>query len=157
MIQTLEPLKCLNTTVKVPLKIPLIASYLSKGYKAYQIAEVCNVSDSAVSQYIAKYYDKLLPLVDNEDVYNAMQAKYIANLAQERLIEHLPNSEKKDLFALNAISGTHIDKYRLLSDKSTQNVSMDVIGTRRGDRLKRLQELKQARIEMTGEGVEVTE
>ena len=28
------------------------------------------------------------------------------------------------MFALNAISGTHIDKMRLLSDKSTQNISM---------------------------------
>ena len=47
--------------------------------------------------------------------------------AQERLLLHLSDSEKKDLFALNAISGTHIDKYRLLSDKSTQNISIDAV------------------------------
>lgn len=126
MIQAIEPLKYLNTTVKVPLKVPLIASYLSKGYKPYQIADFCNVSDSAVSQYITKHLDKLLPLIDNTDGYAALNAKYIADLAQERLIKHLPKATKKDLFALNAISGTHIDKYRLLSDKSTQNVSMQV-------------------------------
>ncbi len=44
-----------------------------------------------------------------------------------------------------------LTKYRLLSDKSTQNVSMDVIGTRREDRHKRIDELRQARLELTGE------
>jgi hypothetical protein len=54
-----------------------------------------------------------------------MKAKHIASKAQENIITILDDTpEKKDMIALNAISGTHIDKYRLLSDKSTQNISM---------------------------------
>jgi hypothetical protein len=56
-----------------------------------------------------------------------MKSKHIADKAQERLLVHLKDTEKKDLFALNTISGTHIDKMRLLSDKSTQNISIDAI------------------------------
>ena len=55
-----------------------------------------------------------------------MKAKHIASKAQENIIVVLDEApEKKDLFALNAVSGTHIDKYRLLSDKATANVSID--------------------------------
>jgi hypothetical protein len=56
----------------------------------------------------------------------AMKSKHIANKAQDRLIKHLKDSEKKDLFALNAISGTHVDKMKLLQGKPTQVFSVTV-------------------------------
>ena len=65
-------------------------------------------------------------------------------------LKHLDKSEKKDLFAFNAISGTHIDKFRLLSDKSTSNISVDHIQTRRTDRERRRAELQEELKELTG-------
>ena len=123
MIQGLENLE---TKHKVKLTVPLVASYLARGVKRTKIAELCNVSFQAVYDYCDRHYEELAPLIDTTDSIMAMKSKHIAEKAQKRLLVHLDKSEKKDLFALNAISGTHIDKYRLLSDKSTQNVSMAV-------------------------------
>ena len=73
----------------------------------------------------------LLLLVDDGNIL-IMKSKHIASKAQDNIITVLDQApEKKDLFALNAVSGTHIDKYRLLSDKSTSNVSIDQIRTNR--------------------------
>jgi len=121
MIQGLENLE---TKHKVKLTVPLVASYLARGVKRTKIAEICNVSFQAVYDYCDRHYEDLAPLIDTSDSIVAIKSKHIAVKAQERLLKHLNKSEKKDLFALNAISGTHIDKYRLLSDKSTQNISM---------------------------------
>ncbi len=35
--------------------------------------------------------------------------------------------EQKDLFTLDVVSGTHIDKYKLLSGKSTASVNIDQV------------------------------
>lgn len=140
MIQAIEPLNELPKT-KVALSTPLLASYLSKQYRVTDIAKACNVSKSAVSQAISKRLDQLLPLIDNKDVLSALKAKHIADLAQDKLIKHLPSATKKQLATLNLISGVHIDKYRLLSDKSTSNVSIDAIHSRREDRQQRREEL----------------
>ena len=151
MIQTVEKLR--DVKVKVKLSVPLIASFLTKQYRQVDIAKACNVSEQAVSKYIKKHFDELAPLIDTTDGILAMQSKHLANKAQEKIegILEVDSFNKKDLVPLNIVSGTHIDKYRLLSDKSTQNVSMDVIGTRREDRHKRIDELRQARLELTGE------
>ncbi len=138
MLETLNNL----TRKKVKLSVPLIACYIAKGYTQADISRLCNVSSSAVSDYIKRHYDELAPLVDSSDNFAAIKAKYVADKAQEKLLEHLPEATKKDLFALNAISGTHTDKYRLLSDKSTQNVSIEAIDTRIEDRDKRLIEVE---------------
>jgi len=139
----------------VKLTIPLVASYLARGIKRTKIADLCNISAQAVYDYCARHYNELAPLIDSTDGVMAIQAKHIANKAQERLCLHLNETEKKDLFALNAISGTHIDKYRLLSDKSTQNVSMQTIQANKEDRESRRRELQEARarvLELSGEG-----
>ena len=120
----LQPLENIETKHKVKLTIPLVASYLARGVKRTRIAELCNISNAAVYDYCDRHYDELAPLIDTSDGIMAMKSKHIAEKAQGRLLLHLKDSEKKDLFALNAISGTHIDKMRLLSDKSTQNVSI---------------------------------
>ena len=122
---------------KVKLSVPLVASYLSRGIRQADIARICNVSPQAVNDYIKRHSDQLAPLIDGENIL-IMKAKHIASKAQENIITILDDTpEKKDLFALNAVSGTHIDKYRLLSNRSTQNVSMDVIHGRREERQKR--------------------
>ena len=125
MIQTLDKID----DCKVKLSVPLVASYLSRGIRQADIARICNVSPQAVNDYIKRHSDQLAPLIDGENIL-IMKAKHIASKAQENIITILDDRpEKKDMFALNAISGTHIDKYRLLSDKSTSNISLDTVTT----------------------------
>ncbi len=149
MIQTLENL----TKIKVKLSVPLIASYLNKEATQADIARASKISPQAVNDYIKRHYNELAPLVDTADNILAMRSKHLANKAQEKMegILELDKFNKKDLVPLNIVSGTHIDKYRLLSDKSTQNVSAEVLHTRIEDRRKYLEELKEARITMTGD------
>ncbi len=148
----LQGLENLETKHKVKLTVPLVASYLARGVKRTKIAEICNVSFQAVYDYCDRHYEELAPLIDTSDSILAIKSKHIAVKAQERILKHLNQSEKKDLFALNAISGTHIDKMRLLSDKSTQNVSIDAIHTRIEDRQKRREELLAELKTVTGGG-----
>ncbi len=125
MIQTLDMID----DHKVKLSVPLVASYLARGIRQVDIARICNVSRQAVNDYIKTHYDELAPLVDDGNIL-IMKAKHIASKAQENIITVLDQApEKKDLFALNAVRGTHIDKYRPLSDKSTSNVSIDQVRT----------------------------
>lgn len=121
MIQTLDKLD----GCKVKLNVPLVASYLSRGVRQADIARICNVSPQAVNDYIKRHSDQLAPLIDDNNIL-IMKAKHIASKAQENILNVLDMPpDKKDLFALNAASGTHIDKYRLLSEKSTSNISID--------------------------------
>ena len=125
MIQSLEKL----SETKVKLSVPLIASFITKQYRQVDIAKACNVSDQAISSYIKRHYDQLLPLIDSSDGLSAMMSKHIASKAKVEInnILDIDTFNKKDLVALNIVAGTQIDKYRLLSDKSTENVSIDAI------------------------------
>ena len=143
MVNALENIE---TKHKVKLTRPLVASYLARGVKRTKIAEICNISNAAVYDYCDRHYEDLAPLIDTSDGIMAMKSKHIAEKAQGRLLKHLKDTEKKDLFALNAVSGTHIDKYRLLSDKSTQNISIDQVRTNLAD-LRDRKAVLQARID----------
>jgi len=125
MIQQLEKL----SETKVKLSVPLIASFITKRYRQVDIAKACNVSDQAISSYIKRHYDQLLPLIDSSDGLSAMISKHIASKAKTEInnILDIDTFNKKDLVALNIVAGTQIDKYRLLSDKSTENVSIGAI------------------------------
>ena len=144
-------LENLETKHKVKLTIPLIASYLARGVKRTKIAELCNVSFQAVYDYCDRHYEELAPLIDTSDGIMAMKSKHIAEKAQERLLVHLKDTEKKDLFALNAISGTHIDKMRLLSDKSTQNISQSINSANMIDNRNELKAVEAKIRELTGD------
>jgi len=126
---------------KVKLSVPLIASYLVRGVKRTKIAEICNVSNQAVYYYCERHYEELAPLIDTSDSIMAIKSKHIADKAQGRILKHLDKTEKKDLFALNAISGTHIDKMRLLSDKSTANISVAALDASLDELAKREKEI----------------
>lgn len=110
--------KELKVQPKVKLSVPLVASYLSKNYLQVDIARACNISEGWVSQYISKHYKQLAPLLDQSDGLAAFKAKHLANKAMDRINIHLSETTKKDLIALNAISGTHTDKYLALSGKA---------------------------------------
>ncbi len=126
MIQSLENLP----KIRVKLTIPLVASYLSKRYRVTDIARICNQSHQWVSEFIQKNCDELLPLIDDKDIFAAMQAKHIAQQARnklENIFDTCKDFNKKDLIPLTAVSDRHTQQYRLLSDKSTENVSMDIV------------------------------
>jgi predicted DNA-binding protein YlxM (UPF0122 family) len=125
MIEAIEKL----SETKVKLSVPLIASFITKQYRQVDIAKACNVSDQAISSYIKRHYDQLLPLIDSSDGLSAMMSKHIASKAKVEInnILDIDTFNKKDLVALNIVAGTQIDKYRLLSDKSTENVSIGAI------------------------------
>ena len=125
MIEQLEKL----SETKVKLSVPLIASFITKQYRQVDIAKACNVSDQAISSYIKRHYDQLLPLIDSSDGLSAMMSKHIASKAKVEInnILDIDTFNKKDLVALNIVAGTQIDKYRLLSDRSTSNVSVSAV------------------------------
>jgi hypothetical protein len=108
--------------------VPFIGSYLRRGYTQAQIARISNNSPQCINNFIKRHYDELAPLVDDTDNIMTVKAKHIASKAQDKINDILAvdKFDKKDLVPLNIVSGTHTDKYRLLSDKSTQNVSMAV-------------------------------
>jgi predicted transcriptional regulator len=149
MIESLEKL----SETKVKLSVPLIASFITKRYRQSDIARACNVSDQAVSSYIKKHYEELLPLVDTSDSLSAMMSKHIATKAKERIdnILTVDTFNKKDLVALNITAGTQIDKYRLLSDKSTSNVSIDTIDAEINELTEREKELEAQLRELEGD------
>ena len=149
MIESLEKL----SETKVKLSVPLIASFITKQYRQVDIAKACNVSDQAVSSYIKKHYAELLPLVDTSDGLSAMMSKHIATKAKERIdnILTVDTFNKKDLVALNITAGTQIDKYRLLSDKSTSNVSIDTIDAEINELTEREKELEAQLRELEGD------
>jgi len=111
---------------KTRLNVPLVNFYLSKGKTQAQISRLCNVSQQAVSYYINYHRDEIDFLRDNlRDNLLRDGAALIAHKAGRNLAGILDKmvGGEKDLIALNAVSGTHIDKYRLLSGQSTANIS----------------------------------
>jgi len=148
MIQELENLE---TKHKVKLTVPLVASYLARGVKRTKIAEICNISNQAVYDYCDRHYEELAPLIDTTDSIMVMKSKHIAEKAQERILGHLDESEKKDLFALNAISGTHIDKMRLLSEKSTAIINMADLDISMTETLKAIKASEERLKQLTGD------
>ena len=144
MIQPLENLP----KIKTELTVPLIASYLSCGYNITSIGKATGQAYQWVSEYIKKNYDSLLPLIDKQDVYAAMQAKHVAIKAKDKLndiIDTCKTFDKRDLIPLTAVSDRHTQQYRLLSDKSTANVSIDQIAVSR-EELRARREVLQAKL-----------
>lgn len=109
--------------IKIKLSVPVIAVYLKKGLTITQIANICNVSPQAVDQYIDRHSEALGPLIDRDDGLIAMKAKHLHDRAMDKLIEHVEHATQKEMVALNMISGTHFDKYRLGTNQSTANTS----------------------------------
>lgn len=116
-------LDSLNNTEKIPLTVPAMIYHYKKGRSDSTIARIHCITRSAVSDYKQRHFEELSVLMPDNDGLLAINAKHIAYLAQQQLLRLLPQATQKDLMPLNAISGTHIDKYRLLSDKSTTNVN----------------------------------
>lgn len=126
MIQAIEA-HHKTAKVIVTMTVPIIASLLVKQQRVTDIANLLNQSTTNVSKYIKRHYDRLAPLIDDQDVLAAMHSKYIAQRAKDKIDDIFDSPEtysKRDLIPLTAVSDRHTQQYRLLSDKSTQNVNM---------------------------------
>ena len=122
----MELLANLDTMFKLKLSVPLLATYLRRGVSQADIARICNVSPQAVNDYTQRHSDELAPLIDKDDSYLTTVHKQIALKAGKNIVELLDlTPEKKDMIALNAISGTHTDKYKASVGKVT---NITVIG-----------------------------
>lgn len=128
MNDTTSAIDLLDNDIKIPLSVQLIALYLRQGKKQSDIANLCNVSRQAVNDYIKKHYDELGPLTCKDDSLLALTALSTVNKAQKQLNKWLdkPSSAKQPA-VLNNIISVGIDKYRLLTGQSTENVSIAVI------------------------------
>ena len=117
---------------------------MSCNYNVTSIAKVTGQGHQWVSEFIKKNYDQLMPLIDKQDVYAAMQAKHVAIKAKEKLndiIDTCNDFNKRDLIPLTAVSDRHTQQYRLLSDKSTQNINIDAVDASLSDLDKQEQQL----------------
>ncbi len=116
------------TNNKIKLTVPIVANLLSKGFNQSQIAKTCNITVQSVNGYIKRNYDRLLPLFDTSDRLLATKAKDIANQAYDKLDDIFKTTDtfdKRDIASLNILAGTQVDKHRLMSDRSTANLSID--------------------------------
>ncbi len=126
MLQQLEP------DTKIPLSVPLIASYFQRGYKRGQMAAFFNTSKSAVYDYCKKHYEELAPFLDNTDTYKANVAQHVSNQAKKVLLNVIDTTtdwDKRDLIPLTAVSDRHQTQAQMLSGKATQVVTYETLGT----------------------------
>ncbi len=127
MIQALTQTDCL-TKKKIKLSVSIIVNLMDKGLRQVDIARACNVTKQSVNDYIQRHYDEIVPLIGDNDKVIAIKAKQIANKALDKIndiIDVTDDFSKRDIVPLSTTVGINIDKYRLLSDKSTSNVSVD--------------------------------
>lgn len=117
----------LDHLLKIPLTELNITRHLKAGRNQSEIARIHKVSKQAVSDYIQRHYENILPM-QYADPELAKMDKLVSIKAKNKIINILDSTlDKKDLIALNAISGTHTDKYRLLSNQPTEitaNISL---------------------------------
>lgn len=126
MNDLMQPVNSALEDVKIPLTVTLIALYLKKGYRKSQIAKLCGVSRAAVTKYVNKHREDLIPLLDNDE-HMALLAKTISIKAKRNLISVLDRKpSSKHLTAYNSISKDHDTVARLWSGQSTQNISIKV-------------------------------
>lgn len=121
--EVIDPLTRVDKPLKAFLTIPLVAAYLKKGIAQVDIARICNVSRQAVDAFIGRHSEQLMPLIDKDDGIIAIKAKMLHDKAMDKLIDLVDGASQKDLMALNCVSGTHFDKYRLGTNQSTANTS----------------------------------
>lgn len=107
--------------VKTKLTVTLVNFYLSNGKTQTQISKLCNVSPQAVNSFISSHREELAFLKSPKELLKDSSA-IIAFKAGRNLSKVLDlEPDKKDLVALNMISGTHIDKYLNLSGQGVSN------------------------------------
>jgi len=108
---------------KAPLTVEHIAALLRRNYTQADIARLSNVSPQAVNQFINNNYEVLHPLIDNTDHILASKLKSKAIGIINSIVDS--DIQKASLMQRSTAAGIFIDKYRLLSGQSTDNLAVD--------------------------------
>ena len=114
----------LNRPARIPLSVELIAYHLSRGQSQADIARLCGCSRVAVHDYIDRHPDELEILRDQSDALLGLRYKRMAAKALGVCNTLLNNPRERDLHSSGILSGVFFDKYRLASNKSTGNLSV---------------------------------
>lgn len=123
--------------IKPKLTVEHVAALLQKNYTQVQIAKHLHVSRQAVDQFVDRHYDILQPLIDNTDTVFAIRLKSEAIKVANSIDD--ADHKKANLLQKATTVGILIDKYRLLTNKSTDNLDIH-LHAKIEDALKQLQE-----------------
>ncbi len=105
---------------KIKLTIPVVGMMLEQGFSQAAIGRRFSVTRSAVSQFISKHRDELSVFLDYDKIV-AAKLKHKANELIESLTEARIKKIPPQSISLNICQ--LVDKFRLLEDKSTANLS----------------------------------
>ncbi len=117
----------INITTK--LSVDSINALLLRNLNLTQIANIHNVTPSAVSHYIKHHKDQIIYDKDNRDLLLTAKADRIVNSGMDHINNILDTHEfkSKDLSQLSMSTGIMFDKMRLLQNKSSNNVSIATV------------------------------
>lgn len=120
------------------LTIDLVNSLLLRNYNKADIGRLCNLHHTTVGRFIKRHYNKIAPVVDQDNTLLIAKSKRIVNQGFDHINTIMQHSEfnKKDMVQLSITTGTIFDKLRLLQGESTQNVGMAVVETNITDQTK---------------------
>ncbi len=156
MIQAIEPLitNDIDDSPKpTKLTVELVGELFKQNYRIVDIANYTNQKGSNVSRFCTKHKAELEYIRDIQDRLAGNRFKRIMYHGQEHQLSILTDMKKsKKLSAPQTavMTGIATQNYRLCADKSTHNVSMDVINSNIAERQKRREELLKELGECTG-------
>jgi predicted transcriptional regulator len=151
-----------NTLINLKSKLTVdsINALLLRNLNLTQIADIHGVTPSAVSHYISDHSEEIIYDRENRDLLLVAKTDRLVNKG----IDHINNIlsshtgfDKKDLPSLSITTGTIFDKMRILQNKSTQNVSMDVNSSNMNETMKEIQASEARLRELTGETKEIVD
>lgn len=111
------------------LTIDNVSTLILKSFSQTQIAKILRVSKQAVNQFINNHADTLRPLIDNTDSILAQRFKREAIESLDSIDTILREKASYSQRIIGSAIAT--EKYRLLADKSTGNVSVMITDSER--------------------------
>ncbi len=115
--------------LKTKLSVDSINALLLRNLSLTQIANLHQVTVSAVSHYIKAHNDQIIYDKENRDLLLTAKTDRIVNQGFDHINDILSTQEfsKKDLSQLSMSTGIMFDKMRLLQNKSSNNVSIATV------------------------------
>lgn len=143
--------------LKSKLTVDSINALLLRNLNLKQIAEIHKVTPSAVTHYITDHSDEIIYDRENRDLLLVAKTDRLVNKGLDHINTIYAQSkfDKKDLPSLSITTGTMFDKMRILQNKSTQNVSMDVNNANIDDTTRAIQEAEARLNKLTGKVIDV--
>ena len=125
---TIDPIDIDNvpaqTAIQPRLSIPGVAALLQKQYSQVTIARYFSVTPQAVNQYIDRHRDKLEPFLDHDAVLAAKMQVVAHEIIDSIDFAAIQRAGLKDR---TVAAGVLVDKSRLLSGQSTENVNIQAV------------------------------